>query len=366
MKMHICYYLALSSIKGISNRKIKRFIDIYKTITTITELDNAALMEAGFTEKDIEKIKQMEPRKFEKELNRIKSSNIAIITLEDELYPTELKNIYDPPAILYCFGQLSLLSKPKIAIVGSRKASPKGKEFAHELAKNLSELGIVVVSGFAYGIDISAHLGAIDNGATIAVLGSGLNKIYPEVHKKYLKAFIKGGLIVSEFSLDEPPLAYNFPKRNRIISGLSLGVCVVEASPKSGSLITARLALSQNREIFAVPNAPYMLNSGTNKLIKEGAKLTENYMDIIEEFMNILELPKVIDKIDETNIIHLNSELKQKIYNVIKVNPVSVDEIIEILGIDASRVIAEIVAMELDNIIYEGSDNKYYIRGNNG
>jgi DNA processing protein len=199
-------------------------------------------------------------------------------------------------------------------------------------------------------------------GSTIAVLGSGLNRIYPEAHKKYVNLVIEKGLIISEFALDEPPHAFNFPKRNRIISGLSLGVCIVEASPKSGSLITARLALSQGREVFAVPAAPYTFNNGTNKLIKEGAKLTEDYMDIIEEFTGVLELPKVIDKKDDTNIIHLNSDLKQKIYDIINVNPVSIDELIERLQLDASKVIAEIVSMELDNIIYEGSDNKYYTR----
>ena len=303
MEKHI-YYLALSSISGISNRKIRKFIDAYKTITTIFEVDKKSLLETGFTEKDVENIKRMEPDSFKKQLEKIENSNISILTLEDALYPVELKNIYDPPAIIYCMGNLDILEKPKIAIVGSRKASSKGKEFAQALASNLSELGIVIVSGFAYGIDISAHIGAMSRGSTIAVLGSGLNRIYPDVHNKYVSSIIEKGLILSEFPLNEPPLAFNFPKRNRIISGMSLGVCVVEASSKSGSLITARLALNQGREVFAVPAAPYMMNNGTNMLIKEGAKLTENYMDILEEFTDILELPKVIDKIDDTNIIH--------------------------------------------------------------
>ena len=361
MEKHI-YYLALTSIRGISHRKIKIYIDAYKTITNILDVNKKSLLELGFTERDVENIKQMEPDRFKNELEKIENSNISILTLEDELYPVELKNIYDPPAILYCMGKLNVLKKPKIAIVGSRKASSKGKEFAQKLAAELSELGIVVVSGFAYGIDISAHIGAMSKGETIAVLGSGLNRIYPESHKKYTDKITENGLIISEFPLNEPPLAFNFPKRNRIISGISLGVCVVEASPKSGSLITARLALNQGREVFAVPAAPYMLNNGTNKLIKEGAKLTENYMDIIEEFTDILELPKAIDKIEDTNIIHFNSEIKQKIYDIISVNPVNIDELIETLGIDASKAIAEVVSMELDNIIYEGSDNKYYIK----
>ena len=362
MKKHIYYYLSLTSISGISNRKIKKYIDAYKTITTIFEVDKKALLEIGFTEKDIENIKHIEPLKFNDALKDIEHSNISILTLEDELYPVELKNIYDPPAIIYCMGNLDILEKPKIAIVGSRKASSKGKEFAQALAANLSELGIVVVSGFAYGIDISAHIGAMSKGSTIAVLGSGLKRIYPEAHKKYVNQLLDKGLIISEFPLNEPPMAYNFPKRNRIISGLSLGVCVVEASSKSGSLITARLALNQGREVFAVPAAPYMFNNGTNKLIKEGAKLTENYMDILDEFTDILELPKVIDKTDDTNIIHFDSEIKQKIYDTINANPVNIDELIETLRIDASKVIAEVVSMELDNIIYEGSDNKYYIK----
>ena len=356
------YYLALTSTGGISNRKIKKFIDTYKDITTLFDLDKNALLSLGFTEKDIEKITHINIDGAQEALKDIEKENISLLTLEDKTYPAALKNIYDPPAILYCMGNLVALEKPKIAIVGSRKATPKGQEFAHQLASHLATLGIAIVSGFAYGIDINAHKGAMQNGATIAVLGSGLNRIYPKAHKKYVEPLIKEGLIISEFPLNEPPNAYNFPIRNRIISGLSLGVCVVEAAPNSGSLITARLALNQGREVFAVPNAPYMPNNHTNKLIKEGAKLTENYIDIIEEFPNIIEVPKNIDKTAEKNIIHFNSELKQKIYDIISANPVSIDELTELLQLDASKVIVEIVSMELDNVIYEGSDNKYYIR----
>ena len=356
------YYLALKSTVGISNRKIKKFIDTYNNITAVFDLDKNALLEIGFTEKDIEKIKHINIDTSKEELKRVEKANISVLTLEDELYPSMLKNIYDPPAVLYCLGNLAALEQPKIAIVGSRKATPKGKELAHQLASHLAELGITVVSGFAYGIDINAHLGAMQKGPTIAVLGSGLNSIYPEAHKKYVEPLIKKGLMVSEFPLNEPPLAYNFPIRNRIISGLSLGVCVAEASPKSGSLITARLALNQGREVFAIPNAPYMPNNYTNKLIKEGAKLTENYMDIVEEFPNIIEVPKNVDKTEGKNIIHFSSELKQNIYDILSVNPVSIDGLTEMLQLDASKVIVEVVSMELDNIIYEGSDNKYYIK----
>lgn len=213
---------------------------------------------------------------------------IEEILIESEEYPKQLKNIYDPPLKLYVLGNKKLLEQRGIAIVGARKATEYGKNIALQLSRRLSENGINVISGLALGIDTYAHLGTLQEsciGKTIAVLGCGLNEIYPKQNRELAKRIIdNGGCIISEYPIGTKPEKLNFPQRNRIISGLSNGVVVVEASEKSGSLITADFALEQGREVFAVPgNILNQTSVGTNSLIKQGAKLVTNYMDIIEE-----------------------------------------------------------------------------------
>lgn len=210
------------------------------------------------------------------------------ISIESKEYPEQLKNIYNPPIKLYVLGNKKLLEQKGIAIVGCRNASQYGKKVALRFAKDLSENRINIISGLALGIDTCAHLGTLRKngiGKTIAVLGSGLDEIYPKQNIELAKQIIKnGGCIISEYSFGAKPEKLNFPKRNRIISGLSRGVLVVEANEKSGSLITADFALEQGREVFAIPGN--ILNStsvGTNNLIKQGAKLVTSYEDILEE-----------------------------------------------------------------------------------
>ncbi|WP_310650245.1 DNA-processing protein DprA [Colwellia sp. MB02u-6] len=209
-----------------------------------------------------------------------------IITFDDPLYPQLLKEIYDPPLVLFVRGNVDLLLLPKIAIVGSRNASISGREIAYNLAGQLTTQ-FVVTSGLALGIDGQAHLGALyQQGYTIAVVATGLDITYPARHKKLQKDIVeKKGLIISEFPPGIVPKPGHFPKRNRLISGLSLGVLVVEASLKSGSLITARCALEQGREVFAIPSSIYNVQAkGCHWLIKQGAKLVEDTSDIVDEF----------------------------------------------------------------------------------
>ena len=213
---------------------------------------------------------------------------IEEIFIEDKEYPEQLKNIYDPPLKLYVLGNKEILNQKGIAIVGTRKATEYGKKVAFQFAKELCGKGINIISGLAVGIDTYAHMGAIQpkcTGKTIAVLGSGLDEIYPKENIDLAKQIIKsGGCIISEYPIGTKPENLNFPQRNRIISGLSEGVLVVEASEKSGSLITADFALEHGREVFAVPGNIYSnVSRGTNNLIKQGAKLVDNYMDIINE-----------------------------------------------------------------------------------
>ena len=213
---------------------------------------------------------------------------IQEIYIENNEYPEQLRNIYNPPLKIYILGNKDLLKQKGIAVVGTRDATEYGKKVAFQISKKLSEKGINIISGLALGIDTCAHLGTLYSdsaGKTIAVLGSGLDNIYPKQNINLAKKIIKnGGCIISEYPLGSKPEKLNFPKRNRIISGLSNGVVVVEAGVKSGALITADLALEQGKDVFAIPGNILNTESiGTNNLIKQGAKLVTSYIDILEE-----------------------------------------------------------------------------------
>lgn len=220
-----------------------------------------------------------------KEIENCQKIGSKIICFFDSEYPKLLKEIYDPPPIITIKGKAELLNENSIAIVGPRNASINGCRFAQKIAKQLSENKIIVVSGLARGIDSAAHIGSLEGG-TIAVIAGGIDNIYPAENKELYQKIAKNGLIISENIFGALPKANNFPQRNRIISGLSLGILVVEATLKSGTLITAKFAQEQNREIFAVPGSPFDPRSqGTNLLIKQGAKLVENIDDILEELL---------------------------------------------------------------------------------
>jgi len=224
----------------------------------------------------------------EAEIKAVRLLRGDILILDDGVYPSSLREIYDPPIVLYVKGAWSdCLDQPCVAIVGSRRSSTYGQNSALMLGRDLAQRGITVVSGFARGIDAAAHRGALEaGGRTVAVLGTGIDEVYPREHRKLAAEILdSGGALVSQFPLGTPPVSENFPYRNRIISGLSLGVVVVEAAENSGSLITARLAIEQNREVFAVPGNITSRNSfGTNYLIKgAGAKLVQQWQDIASE-----------------------------------------------------------------------------------
>jgi DNA processing protein len=223
----------------------------------------------------------------------LEDPNNHIVTLADSDYPQALLNIPDPPLLLYVKGRLDLLNRASLAVVGSRSATPQGINNAEAFAKSLSDAGLCIVSGLAHGIDAAAHRGALRGpGSSIAVVGTGLDKVYPAANRDLAHALAQHGALVSEFPLGTPPLAANFPRRNRLISGMSLGCLVVEASLQSGSLITARLALEQGRDVFAVPGSIHAPQSkGCHALLKQGAKLAEAAQDILEELGGLLVAP---------------------------------------------------------------------------
>jgi DNA processing protein len=226
-------------------------------------------------------------KEVEREYHLLKEAGGKIITLKDDVYPKRLREIYDPPPLLYVRGELKEEDELAISIVGSRKTSPYGRWITEKMSQELVRHGVTIVSGMARGIDALAHSGAISGGGrTIAVLGCGVDVIYPSENRSLFAKIIDHGAVLSEFSMGSPPEGGHFPKRNRIISGLSIGVVVVQASAESGSLITASYALEQGREVFAVPgNIGAEGSRGTHQLIKEGAKLVESSEDILEEIL---------------------------------------------------------------------------------
>lgn len=283
-------WLMLSSTPYLGSKKLAKLISV-DSIENIVSYSSLQLQALGLNSTQIDFIKHKARSVAERCLEwRESSKHHHILTLSCSRYPAQLKEIVSPPPVLFVKGDPLLLSCPQIAIVGSRNASIDGLNTAKRFAVNLVEHGIIVTSGLALGVDGYAHDGALSaNGKTVAVLGSGLDYIYPAKHKNLAERVIENGALLSEFRPGTKPRPEHFPRRNRIISGLSLGVLVVEAAIKSGSLITARYALEQNREVFAIPGAIACPNSaGVNRLIQEGAKLVQNSEDIFVEIESLL------------------------------------------------------------------------------
>ncbi|WP_343231656.1 DNA-processing protein DprA [Tissierella simiarum] len=283
----------------------------------------------------------------------INKHNIDVITIYDENYPEGLRYIYDNPKVLYKKGSLIEEDNLAIAIVGSRKATSYGKWACEKFAKELASIGVTIVSGLALGIDAIAHKSTIEeNGRTIGVLGNGLDTIYPKKNLFLYNEIETKGAILTEFPLGVPPLAFNFPLRNRIISGLSLGIIVIEAKEKSGSLITAHHALEQGKDVFALPgNINSIFSRGTNKLIKDGAKPLLDIDDILEEVYQLREkvLIKKKKKINHTNF----SDTENKILKCLEEGPIHSDNIVYKTGLDISTVNSILTILELKGVIKE-------------
>jgi DNA processing protein len=295
-KSNIHYWLALKLVPRLAIQKKLVLVDSFGIDALFNSPTLSPLTSAnGLTTKQLVAFHQPNWLLIDEIISKSANCNSEIIAFDDPLYPYLLKKIYDPPLVIFIQGNKALLNQNQIAIVGSRSASINGRETAFKLAQELAESGLVITSGLALGVDAAAHKGALTSKAsTIAVVATGLDKVYPARHRDLSKQILfENGAIISEFLPGTSPKAGHFPKRNRIISGLSMGVLVVEAALKSGSLITARCALEQNRDVFSIPSSINNPQSkGCHWLIKQGAKLVEEVADIIEElvFVNESEL----------------------------------------------------------------------------
>jgi DNA processing protein len=303
------------------------------------------------------------------ELARIEKSGVRVVMRDDAEYPKNLREIYDPPLVLYVKGALRENERMAIAIVGSRRTTLYGQEMSRKLAYQLARLGVTVVSGLARGIDTAAHKGALQaKGRTVAVIGCGIDVVYPPENKKLADEIVeKGGAVVTEFPFGVKPDRQNFPMRNRIISGWSLGVVVVEANLKSGALITAAQAAEQGRQVFAVPGrADSILSRGTNRLIKDGAKLTEDVEDVLTEFEYLLpRKPESAEAAEPRNggteaALKL-SETEAKVMALIGQEEIAIDEIIRGSGLTSAAVSATLLGLEMKRIVRQ-LPGKLYVR----
>jgi DNA processing protein len=348
------FWLSLRQVPGVGNVLYNRLIKKFQTPEKVFHASPEELKKIeGLRSQTIEAIVTFKDNDWaKKELDQIEKQGISFVTIQDERFPRNLKEIYDPPPFLYVKGELREDDNLSLAVVGSRNASPYGKEMTKRLSQTLTERGFTIVSGLARGIDTCAHKGALEGrGRTLAVLGSGIDLIYPWENKGLAEEITLHGAMVSEFPFGTQPEAINFPPRNRIISGLSLGTVIVEASFRSGSLITARMALEQGREVFAVPgNVDSPWSKGTNRLIKEGAKLIMDPNDIIEEVLPQYKAPVTSGQGKPPEKMGLTPE-GQKIFDLLDSNPLHIDHLIQHSGLRPNQVSSLLLELELKELV---------------
>jgi DNA processing protein len=354
-------WIALSRVKGLGCAGFKKLAAHFTDPTAALSASPAELGIAGLDKDVIEGLVGFSDwAQAEAEVHRARDAGVRIVPFIDPDYPARLRAIADPPPVLYVKGEISAADERAVAIVGSRSASDYGRRVARNICHGLASLGFTVVSGLARGIDGTAHETALDGGGrTIAVLGSGVDRIYPPEHERLSQRISRQGAVISELPLGTRPAAFNFPARNRLISGLSLGVVVVEATEKSGSLITAAHALEQNREIFAVPGEVGSSRSrGAHRLIREGAKLVENADDIVEEIAPQLARPKGAGR-PQRVLPQKCGDDTRKIFDLFQERILHIDEVIESSGLSSAQVLRILLELELQGFLRQLPGNRY-------
>lgn len=335
MRENLKYWLALNKVKGLGPVKLKKLLEQYSSAQAACAALNCPLPDV------------------DEELRKLSGMKAQAFTVEDAAYSQSLKNIHDPPPILYVKGALLPADGKAVAIVGTRKASRYGLEIAKKLASQLAHCGVTIVSGLALGIDTAAHQGALEaGGRTLAVLGSAIDKVYPVSNLALAKKIEASGALISEFPLGQEPDKWTFPQRNRIISGLSLGVIVVEGHYDSGALITAKEALEQGREVFAVPgNVELEQSKGPHWLIKQGAKLVETVEDVLEEFSWAGKITNYGLRItNEGRNPELNEE-EAKIYKTLSYEPKHIDNIALEAGVSSGQAAGLLMVLEVKKAV---------------
>lgn len=354
------YWLGFNFVKGIGPAKIQALLDFFGNIEAAWKANGRQLQQIGIDRRTIEGFLNMrDTLDLDAELARLEEKGIWLMVWDSPQYPRYLREVPNPPPLLFCQGELRESDQWAVAVVGTRRLTAYGKQVAHELVSGLVRSNVTIISGLAKGIDSIAHEVAIEmGGRTIAVLGSGLDNIYPAQNRRLADRILNGhGAIISEYALGVRPDAKNFPPRNRIISGLSLGVIVVEAGSRSGALITANFALEQNREVFAVPgniNSP--ASKGTNRLIQQGAKPVLDVEDILEE----LNLTMVMEQIAVQRVVPDSAE-EALLLNHLSHQPVHIDALSRECGLPSAMVSSTLTLMELKGMVQQVGGMNYVL-----
>lgn len=359
------HWIALNAVKGLGPVRIKQLLSHYDSPESIFHEPSYILKKTGLIpEASIKQIHDPELlREAEEQLKQAQAQNIRILTLNDEDYPQLLKEIFAPPPVLFTKGTSDVFSKHSIAVVGMRQPGTYGRNATAHIVRELTEHNIVIISGLALGIDSIAHKACLEHsGKTIAVLGSGIDKIYPASNQQLAQQIEDHGAIISEFPLGTPPLAYNFPRRNRIISGLSAGVLVVEAGKKSGSLITAHYAMQQGRDVFAVPGSIFSDKSkGTFNLIKNGAipvQSAQEILDSIEIVTHSCSQPESLSKVVQLPPELLNSE-ERLVVDSLSDEPQRIDQIAEKIQKKVADLFSILLNLELKGVVQQVAGQQY-------
>jgi DNA processing protein len=356
-------WLALQRVPGLGPVTLARLVEQFGSPETI--LNNPGQIQ-GLSQSVLDGIRKPDWDKVDADLAWLEADNRHLLAIDDPRYPPLLKEISDPPVLLYVQGDPELLSEWQLAVVGSRNPSPSGRQTAQDFAHYLAAGGLAITSGLAAGIDGAAHKGALAaGGKTIAVVATGLDRVYPAQHRELAHQIAEQGAIVSEFPLGTSPRAEFFPRRNRIISGLSLGTLVVEAALKSGSLITARMAMEQAREVFAIPGSIHNpLSRGCHRLIRDGAKLVEMAEDIIEELGALAGVSVAANIETETPAVtHQKDGDYQILFENLGFDPIPIDKLILNSGLTADAVSSMLLLLELEGEVESLPGGRYVRTG---
>jgi DNA processing protein len=349
------YWLAINKIENVGPVTVKRLWEGFGSIEKAWKAGKEDIFRIeGINRKAAQAFAENRDKiDLEAELETARKADVKILTLENDEYPVNLINIYDPPPVIYVKGQLPKIQEKSVAIVGTRKASRYGNETARKLAYELATLGFTIVSGMASGIDTAAHKGALEaGGKTLAVFGCGVDVIFPSENRNLSEQIKNSGALISEFPMGAKPDKGSFPRRNRVISGLSLGVIVVEGHYDSGAMITAKYAVDQGREVFAVPgNVELDQSKGPHWLIKNGAKLVESVDDVLEEFNMVKPGPRP-EAIGQRQKDYSNlSEEEQEIVKVLSLEPKYIDSVSQESGLSTPQVSSLLMMLEVKKII---------------
>lgn len=355
------YWLGFSLVRGVGPATFAKLLRHFGKLSDAWEADPQEMGLAGLDAKTVEAILAARRKTdLDSAMAKLDQLHIKLLTWDDALYPKRLREIDSPPAVLYLRGELKPEDEWAIAVVGTRRASPYGKQVTYRIVSELAKNAITVVSGLALGIDSEAHKAALAaEGRTIAILGSGLDIIYPYQNRQLAEAIVERGALISEFPLGVQPLATNFPWRNRIISGMSLGVVVIEAGEVSGALLTASRAAEQGREVFAVPGSILSPTSaGSNRLIQDGAKLTRNAEDILVE----LNLSMVPQQMEMRQLLPEN-EVEAALLGLLSHEPTHIDELARACGLPISQISSSLTVMELKGMVRQTGGMNFVLEG---